>query len=273
MTLLGYLDYRTYLKDELSNRCRHNSNYSLRAFARDLKLSSARMSEVLSGKKGLSRVAAADIGKLLKMNTAESEYFCDLVEVAHARSSIAREAALKRIQEYKPTDSVKNLDEDSFKIVSDWYHFAILNLMHLKDFKSNPEWISSRLGITHDTVLEALSRMLRLKMISYDGGHYHPEKDFIAGPDGVPSTAVRKFHKQLMEKAIASLETQTIAERDMSSLMIPMDAKKIELARKRIRDFRVRLCKELSEGDDLNALYCLSIGFFNLADKGRTNGH
>lgn len=271
MLLQGYSDYRAFLQDEFNNRCRHNPHYSLRAFARDLELSSARLSEVLSKKKGLSREAADQLTTKLKLNPIEAEYFCDLVEVAHARSPVAREAAIARIRAFSPMDSVKNLEMDSFKIVSDWQHFAILGLMHLKEFKSDPSWMGDRLGISHDTVLECLARMIRVQMVKYENGAYKPFKDYVAGPDGIPSEAVRKLHKQLLEKAIVSLETQSVDERDMSSMIIPTSKKKLELAKKRIRDFRVRLNRELSEGSDLDEVYCLSIGFFDLGRRRNAN--
>ena len=51
-------DYRDILREELAARTETNPQYSLRAFARDLGIGSARLSEVLNGNTGLSRPAA-----------------------------------------------------------------------------------------------------------------------------------------------------------------------------------------------------------------------
>src|SRR2546430_13739191 len=60
-SLLADTDYRRVLRKELESRCRTSPRYSLRAFARDLKISPSRLSEILSGKQGLSRAAARGI--------------------------------------------------------------------------------------------------------------------------------------------------------------------------------------------------------------------
>ena len=84
------MDYRSILKSEFAQRCDRNSGYSLRAFARDLKIHPSRLSAVLNGKKGLSKDSASDVAKILGFAPREAEMFCDLVEATHARSAAAR---------------------------------------------------------------------------------------------------------------------------------------------------------------------------------------
>src|SRR5690606_35734224 len=93
-------DYKYILKEELASRCRQNPRYSLRAFARDLKLAPSRLSEILSGKQGLSRAAAEKVAKALGYGPGETERFCDLVESVHARSRRNRESAKVRLTKH-----------------------------------------------------------------------------------------------------------------------------------------------------------------------------
>jgi len=46
--------YQTVLRNELDKRIKHNSNYSLRAMAKYLGIGSSGLSEIISGKRGLS---------------------------------------------------------------------------------------------------------------------------------------------------------------------------------------------------------------------------
>src|SRR5438128_1427996 len=91
-------DYKTILKEELAARCRQNPRYSLRAFARDLKIAPSRLSEILNGKQGLSRPAADKIARALGYGASEIERFCDLVESVHARSKRDRDSARVRLK-------------------------------------------------------------------------------------------------------------------------------------------------------------------------------
>jgi uncharacterized protein (TIGR02147 family) len=260
-----HYDYRQLLRDTLIERCNSNPRYSLRAFARDLKLSPARLSEILHGKKGLSRGAAAEVAGRLGLQSAETERFCNLVDSAHARSPVARKLAKERLTAELQNSTALNLQMDTFRIVSDWYHFAITQLMQLKDFKSDENWIAQRLGIDSLTVKAALERMERLQMIEKVRGRYRPVNDFIHSPDGVPSEALRKFQKQFLEKAIQALSVQSVDERDFTTLVMPIDTDKIPLAKKRIRKFRQDLCDELSEGKNLDQVYALSVQFYRLS--------
>jgi hypothetical protein len=47
-------------------------------------------------------------------------------------------------------------------MISDWYHFAILDLTRLDDFQPEPAWVSRKLGLTVSEVKIAVERLLRL---------------------------------------------------------------------------------------------------------------
>src|SRR5690242_10123333 len=101
MEVLQYSDYRSFLKDELERRMGINAGYSLRAFARDLKMSPQNLSSLLKGKKGISAEAAATMADRLEMNPQEASYFLDLVSLAHARNPQARKIAEFRVQQHR----------------------------------------------------------------------------------------------------------------------------------------------------------------------------
>lgn len=90
-------DFRAILRSELNRRMRQNPYYSLRAFARDLKVVPSRISEILSGKQGLSPKCAQKIAKLLRMSEEEASHFIDLVTASHARSPRDRHGAKLRL--------------------------------------------------------------------------------------------------------------------------------------------------------------------------------
>ena len=94
---LATTDYRAILQAELAGRCRQNGRYSLRAFARDLKLAPSRLCEILSGKQGLSRAGAERVAMALGLDPQATGFFCDLVDAHHARSRHDRELARERL--------------------------------------------------------------------------------------------------------------------------------------------------------------------------------
>ena len=261
-------DYKTILKEELASRCRQNPRYSLRAFARDLKLAPSRLSEILSGKQGLSREAAIKVAQLLGYGQGELERFCDLVESLHARSRRDRETARIRLKKHQvPTERVQ-MQADAFKAISDWYHFAILELTLVDGFRSDAKWIGKMLGVSEFEVQLALERLTRLGLIAWKGTKLVPTnaEDEVTGD--VPSDSIKNFHAQIMVKARDALYLQAIDEREFRAEIIAIQRDDLADAKKAIRDFQHRFCKKLAEAEVKDALYCLAVQFFDLGEKG-----
>lgn len=72
---------RVILQQTLVAKQKKNSRYSLRAFARDLRVSPSFLSEVLNGKYGISRQLARQIAERLGFDPRESDHFCELADL------------------------------------------------------------------------------------------------------------------------------------------------------------------------------------------------
>src|SRR5690348_2524504 len=115
--MLATNDYRKFLKEKLEERQQLNSRYSLRAYARDLRISFSRLSQVLRHKQGLSEKSAIAIAKQLKLSQAEADHFCTLVLSADARSKQQRRAALAKLQNlYSENQPATQLQLEAFRV-------------------------------------------------------------------------------------------------------------------------------------------------------------
>ena len=255
-------DFREFLKSELAQRFKRNPRYSMRAFARDLNLSSARLSDILHHQKGMSRAVAIDVAKRLSLNTGEQEWFADLVEKDHGRSKLARAAADARLKKKNETailganeeDSLASTDTaldiyyltlDCFRAVEDWYHMAVLQILKLKGPKKNPEEIAKRLNLSIYEVRDALDRLERLKLVVKRGSGYQAKEGWIqVREDGVPSSSLKKLHEQLLEKAILALHRFPIDQRSFRSSILSVDRKKIPEIGEKIRKFSESIIKK-----------------------------
>ncbi len=263
-------DYRETLRRALENRCANNPRYSLRSFARDLKISPARLSDVLNGRYGLSRAAAEQIAKVIGLNAEESEFFCNQVDSQHARSKRQREAALELVS--SRSAQYRTLSLDGFHVISDWYHYAILELSLTKDFQSDSEWIARALGISPHVARAAVERLLRLDLLVEKGGVLRAADEFTASPDGIPSEIIRKFHRQILTKALAAIDLQTVEERDLTSMVMAVDSRRLAEAKADIKKFRRSFDAKFGASGAKDRVYCLSIQFFNLQEKSIPSG-
>lgn len=268
--MLQVQNYRDVLRQELIERCRRNTRYSLRAFARDIAIEPARLSNVLNGKKGLSRDSASKIGLKIGLNKKDKDFFCDLVESEHGRNPNTRVEAKKKVESYLKDQQVNVLNIDAFKAVSEWYHFAILQLMKLDHYREDVSWISKSLGLQSFQTEDALQRLVRLGLAELKDGKHQPTGAYVSSPDGIPNEAVRKFHQQLIEKASSAIHTQPTTERDLNSHLFPIDVAQIEEARDMIRGFSKEFMKKFTSSEKSNRVYCLATQFFNLTPEMKT---
>ena len=261
-------DYRSLLKREYEQRSEKNPLYSLRAFARDLSISPSRISEIFNQKSGLSRKAAERLSLTMGFNPYEKEIFCTLVESQHARSFARRELAKLKFKKLQANMEFEDLTMDTFHVISDWYHLAIVELTYLKNFRSNSAWIAKTLGISQTQTKLAIERLKKLNLLIEDKkGNFRAQNEFNASPNGIPSEAIKKCHQQMLEKAIGAIYTQSVEERDFSAMILSLDKRKLREAKKWIKEFRRKFCKKVSKNKKRDSLYCLSIQFFNLLNK------
>jgi plasmid maintenance system antidote protein VapI len=95
------LDYKLMIKMEFLKRRGRQPFYSVRTFAKDLRLGPMHVSYLLKGQRGLSKHNAYQIGRALGLNPRQAEKFRFLVSAQSGRSlrerNLARQA-LKRLR-------------------------------------------------------------------------------------------------------------------------------------------------------------------------------
>ena len=243
----------TLLLTELVTRVNTNPAYSLRRFASQLGISPATLSGVLAGKRRLSLKTAARVCGKLALSPQSAAQFC--TSVAAEQSKLPAPAA---------SAEYLNLSADAFQLMSDWYHYAILELTFVKGAAADPRWFARKLGLSITQAIDAIERLKRLGLLEERRGCYVKTKARIASPDGVASSAVRKRHAQVLGKATESLNAHSLDERDFSAMTMAIDPELLPEAKKRIAAFRRELCEFLESGKRTR-VYELSLQLFPLS--------
>lgn len=265
--LLQEQNYRSYLKSTLVEKIERNLGYSLRALARDLGISPSSLSEVMKGKKNFSAATALSIAQKLGLNSLEQEYFLLLVQIESAKSIAVKENLQARAHSLNPSMTVRDLSVDMFKVIADWYHFAILELTHVAGFSFRAESIAKKLGISTLEAETALDRLLRLELLekSPKGGYRKTDSHLLSASE-VPSGALRKFHQQMLEKAGESLTTQTPKEKIVGSETFALDPKQLLEANRITEEYFQKMVK-LSALGKKKSVYHLGVPFFKLTKE------
>lgn len=242
------------LTEELERARLKNPSYSLRSFARRLGMNSGAISGILAGKRRISRKMAVRVCEKLMFSSEEIS---------------------KLISDSRETSgplSYKILPTDQFRLISDWYHFAILSLVKTKNFQTDEEWIASRLMITKSEVRAAVERLVRLGLLKKNqSGKWVRTVSHISSTDGVSSTAVRRAHANDLDLARRSLDEDSMERRDFTALTLAMDPRKMLEVRKRIRAFQDELSRFVEMGPT-SEVYKLTMQFFPITKTLKSKG-
>lgn len=251
------------LVQELARRKRGNEHYSLRAFARDLNLESSFVSKLVHGKRRVTPNLLARLAPALGLEPAD---VARLARCAKQGSMTKLEQGSVSLARQSEALEFEQLHTDSIMLVTEWYHFAILELWRVQGFKCEPTWIAKRLDIAPVEVIDALERLERCKLLgrTSDGRLCLKSGNNSTVGTRPTSQALRLLQKKNLELAARALDRVSVAERDHSTVTMAISKHKLGLAKERIQAFRRELCAFLEDTDTHDAVYNLTISLYPL---------
>lgn len=257
--VLEDLDYRRVLQSEFDHRRRNNPAYSLRSFARDLDLSPSRLSEVLNGKGDLSTSTLLDVGARLGISRNEVLALqAALAFKVSPENSAIRVSARSYLESYNYQKSFSQLTDETYRILADWYHFAILSAMEIHTYDGSISYLARVLRLDEETVTNALTRMANQNMVKIEDGAYYSTGEIFSTSNDVASEALRTSHRQNFELASKALDDVDVLLRDITSATICIDIDRLPEAKKMIKEFRRNLSHFLESGKK-HAVYNINI--------------
>lgn len=261
------IDYRDILKQELVFRQDKNSQYSLRAFARDLEVDPGQLSKVIQGKKNISLINAANLARKITDHPIKAQLFFMAVEYSQAKSAEAKAELKTKMQKLsqETMEREENVADNEFETISSWYHLPMIQLAFTKSFATTQQTAAKYFGISVDEAKMALERLTRLGFMEKKDGYYRRFKSLVTTTD-IPSLAIRQFHMQMLDKAKKALFYQPIHKRYFSSVTLRIPQAHLEDYKKIINEAEDKIL-ELSkryENNDSNEVYHFSSQLFSL---------
>ncbi|MCB0405885.1 MAG: TIGR02147 family protein [Bdellovibrionales bacterium] len=267
--VFDYADPREYLCAVLEEKKKRSTAFSLRAWSRQLGFSTpSYLSAVLRGTRRLQPTFATKLSKNLKLSESAATRLEILALRENSKNLAQAELYDRMLKSVSPVAFRTRLDLDRFKLIADWYHLVLLEMVSLPDFRADAEYLSRRLGksVMPQLVASALKRLFRLKLIrrQADGRIVRGTGQVFVG-DSVPNQKIRQHHLQFIEKAKRALSEAPLEERDFRGSTFVFNKKNVGKARELIRQLHQAL-RALSDGEAdsvyrLNTqLFCLTTG-------------
>ena len=241
-------NFRNVLQEEFLKRTKKNRRFSIRAFAGQLEVEPSSLAQILSGKRKLTDKMCDRLGLKLGMSPAK---------LRNAKRSSTKKDSFK---------SFNHLEEDTFKVISDWHYYAILELIATDDFKASPLWISRRLGLSFAETLDAVDRLKRLDYleITSEGKWIDRLGDTNNLGNVFQRPAFTEHQRQVLTKGIEALERTSYDDRVQSSMTVTVSKEKVTEAKAMILSFIEDLNDFLRSGDTKDEVYNISVSLYPL---------
>jgi uncharacterized protein (TIGR02147 family) len=169
----------------------------------------------------------------------------------------------------KVSESIdRELQEDHFKLIADWYHYALFELMITKSFQSDPTWIGKKLGIKPADARAALARLIRLGIVEEVEGNYRRTTNYLT-THHLPfsGSAFRSAQDQFLNMAKNSLVNTPYEKREQVSLSIAARTEDVELIRKKIRKFHKQLNDWVEARGEATEVYHLVTAYYPVSKE------
>lgn len=247
VTRKSSLSFRHFLAERFASARRGNRRYSLRSFARQLNVNHSTLSQVLRGRRPLTRKAIQRMGAQLGLSER-------LISFYSKRPASAADTSY---------DEPAQAGLDQFHVFADWYHRAILALVHVKSFRADSRWVARSLGITVDEANVALQRLLRLGFLKMEGAKWVDRSEGADFGKGEFTPALRKKvrgqgHRMALD-ALESVPEEFFAQ---DSILLAIDSRKLARVNELAREFFENVQAVLGEGRGKDDVYEIQISAF-----------
>lgn len=259
------LTYRQILQTEMQTKKLRNPSYNLSSFAKLLDIPSSRMSEILRGKVGLSIAKAAKICSALNFDERATSLFLDLVRSDHARSPKEKKEAKKRVELHK---NFIQYHQDQFNFIADWYHHAIIELIGLDNSKSALA-IGKCLALDTKTTNQAIARLVKMDIIVKEKKGFSISSSNRRTTIDIPSDAIKKLNKQMLNKASNAIDQQTVDNRDFSIIFFSFNKSQLKMAKEKMRSFRREFMEEFESAAGKDSIYTMGMQLFELTNTNK----
>jgi uncharacterized protein (TIGR02147 family) len=259
------------LNEKFKERVHANPSYSLRSFARDLKVSPSTLSEIFNERKGISKKLALQLAERLHLPEWEQVYFKELVQVECSKNLKGKKQAQTNFEAFKRQNSFQLIQNKALKALTSWVELAILELTYIPEFQPNAKWIAKQLAVSPLTIEQAINRLVEGQLLEIDSktGKWTDVSPLFTTTDGVPSETIRNFHRTVLNLALKKLDNTDVKSRTVKTIVLSVSEKNKENVKK-ILDEAINKIAALGDqkSPDCNDVICFSGQIFSLLNKG-----
>ncbi len=232
------------LKSQFYLRKQKNPAYSQRAFANSLNVDQSHLSKVIRGVRPPSQNFILSAGQALDLSPKMIRQFLN-------KSKLPVKTNYFKVEhEY---------------LISNWRHFAILELTKTIYFKPDPNWIAYKLNTPVSEIKDILKRLVALGYLDTSCSPWKVLSPNNSWTNMTSSSSTKKrLQKSLLKKSINSLDETEFKLRENASLTVQCSPEELPIIKQMFLEFRTHVDQYLEETGPHTDVYQMVLGFFPL---------
>lgn len=276
-SIYEYDAYRVYLRDLYAYLKQTRPQFSYRFFSRLAGFRSPNFLKlVIEGTRNISPESIDKFSTALKLSREQSQFFRNLVLLNQATTVEEKKFYAEQLMRSHFYRKVNPLKKAQYAYYANWYFIPIRELVGVKDFREDPEWIAHQLNppITAAEAKHALDELQQLGLLKKNTeGKLVQTNEFVSTGDEVASTSVRSFHAEMIKKGAESMDRYPASEREISSLTLSLSNKTAGQVKELIQRFRREILAIANQDEEAEGVHQINFQFFPLSKIAKGDPH
>lgn len=268
--VFSFTNYLDFIQSETEKLRKSHPDWSVSKWANDMGfMNPTALHMIIKGKRRPGSKAIPKLCRFFQFSEQEEKYFRYLLkrDLSVKDPEVAQyiDSKLKVMIQDK---SMLSLEEAEFRLIAEWYHYAIQQMLCIKSLPADPAEIQKHLfyDVSLDQVSAAIENLIRLKIIERSGNQLQILQRAVRTSHDIPSEALRLHAEQMIENAKKSIRKVQLQERSVQGRTLVIKKDQIEAAKKMIQEFSNQFGVEI-DSDMGDQVYQLNIQFFPLTEQ------
>lgn len=265
-SIFDYLDYRRFLED-FTAYLKSKGQYSIRKFAAQAGFkSNSFMRMVVTGKRNLSTESVRKLSTAFRLTERETEFFEKLVIFAQSETLQGKDTAYQEILKSKAFQNVQPTAAAQYEFFNNWSIVALLEGLGTTFSDLPPQDMARALDMTQSQLEQALNLLNNLGLIHKRGKVWKKKEAAFQTPAETNSLNIRNFHRQMIERALHSIDNTPREKRAFRSGTIALSHASYEDVKRRTFQFIEDLNAIYAREKDVDKIYQINIQIFPLLE-------
>lgn len=272
LSIFSYNDPALYLRDAWNSKRAFNKNFTVRAWAKQLGISSyGSFYQIIQGKRPMPKRYVRPISDSLKLAPRESLYLETLVDYSRAKSMESKSHYQERLQDLAPGEKLNFYEVEAFHCLKNPLNGAIVELTNLKGFVCEAFWIKERLTIKASVseIQKSLNSLFELGLlVKGEDAEVRPAHKLLHTKQDVKNEALQEYHKNVLSLAAEQISKQEVADREYNATAMGIRKSDLPKIKEEMRAFlNDMISKYEAAPGEACEIYQLGTQFFGLTNK------